>query len=154
MGLYEDIKTLLDENSIKYEESEHEPVMTSQAAADARNLPLSSGVKAMILRSKGKFYLFALRAHKKLDWKKVRSILQTDSVSLATPEEVLEVTGVEIGAVAPFGNLMGIPTYSDESVFAEEKFDFSCGKHEKSMELGTKDWEKVVQPIHSNFSQD
>lgn len=106
----------------------------------------------MILRSEGRFFLFALRADRRIDWKMAREILGSGSVSLAAPEEVRRVAGVEIGAVAPFGNLMGIPTYAEESVYENGVFDFSCGKHDRSIELRTEDWDRVVRPIRARFA--
>jgi len=153
--LYEDIVGFLNKNKIDFEEFSHEAAKTSAEAAVARGMKeegLEKAVKAMILRSKGKFYLFALRASKKIDWKKVRKILGTDSVSLATPEEVLKVMGVEIGACAPFGNLVSIPTYADTDIYSIEKFVFSCGKHDKSIEIKVDDWDKIVKPIRVGFS--
>ena len=156
MGLYEDIIAVLKKNKVVYSEFSHEAAKTSAAAAVARGMKadvgLAKAVKAMVLRSKGKFYLFALRASRKIDWKKVRTILGTDSVSLAEPAEVLSVMGVEIGACAPFGNLVGIPTYADVDIYSIEKFVFSCGKHDKSIEISVDDWDKIVKPVRVGFS--
>jgi Cys-tRNA(Pro)/Cys-tRNA(Cys) deacylase len=46
---------------------------------------------------------------------------------MATPEEVLEVTGYRIGAVSPFGLAQVVPILVDRSVLAEEEVSLGSG---------------------------
>ena len=91
---------------------------------------------------------------KKVDMKKLRQYLKISRLTLATPEEALQVTGCTIGSIPPFGNLFGIPVYVDKSLFRNETIYFNAGRHDTSMGLKIDDWDKVVQPIRVSVAQE
>jgi len=149
----EQIKKLLDSSKIKYELSEHEPVYTSEQAARVRGVPLSSGVKSIIIKTEeGKFYCILIPGDKKMNTKKLQSILHTKKISFAKPEEVLERTGCEIGSVHPFGNLMHLPTCMDRKLLENETVNFNVGLHTHSIAMKSRDLIKVVKPKLEDFS--
>lgn len=150
MNTFLTIKKKLDEEDISYKILEHAPVRTSEEAAiirgHTREEGMERGAKAMIIRSEGEFYQFVLPGNKKLNFRKIKAILKTQSASLATPEEVEKAIGCTPGAVPPFGNLFGIKTYVDESLLENDEIDFNAGKHTISITMNVKDWMKVVGP--------
>lgn len=158
MIVLSEIKQLLDQNKIKYSLLEHEPVYTSEQAAQIRGRGveegLKRGAKAMIVRAEGKFYQFVIAAHKRISFKKVKQILKTKSVSLATAEEVKQITNCTPGSVPPFGNLFSIPVYMDKSLLLNEEIDFNAGRHEVSITMKREDWQRVVSPIVEDFSEE
>ncbi len=107
----------------------------------------------MIVRAEGKFYQFVIAAHKRISFKKVKQILKTKSVSLATPEEVNQITNCTPGSVPPFGNLFDIIVYVDKSLLLNEEIDFNAGRHEVSITMKREDWQKIVNPIIEDFSE-
>ena len=148
---FEKIKQFLDSSNIKYEVIEHEPVFTSEDAARVRGADLKIGAKSMIIRSEGKFYNFVLSAAKKLDWKKIKTLLKSDSVSLASPEEVKEAINCEIGSVPPFGSLYHLKVYCDPFLLENEFIDFNAGLHTISINMKSNDWLKLVNPEVVDF---
>ncbi len=108
----------------------------------------------MIMRSEGKFSQFVISAAKRIDFRKVKQILGTKSVSLATAEEVEMVTGCKIGSVPPYGNLFNIPVYVDKSLLENEIIDFNAGRHDTSIQMKCKDYIDIVKPVISDFSED
>ncbi|MBS3174903.1 hypothetical protein J4440_03415 [Candidatus Woesearchaeota archaeon] len=150
---FKNIKQFLDKNNIEYKIFEHPPVYTSEDAAKIRNVDIKSGAKSMIVRSEGKFYNFVLSAAKKLDWNKVKSILNSKSASFATPEEVIKTIHCEVGSVPPFGNLYNIKVYCDHSLLENEYIDFNAGLHEISIKMQSKDWVKLVNPEILDFTK-
>lgn len=150
-AVFNKIKEFLDGKNIEYEEFIHEPVFTSEQASKVRGVDLKTGAKAMIVRSKGKFYMFVLSAVKKIDWKRVKDIIG-DKGSLATPEEVEKITDCVIGCVPPFGNLFDIPLYVDRSLQEVVIINFSAGLHTHSMRMKSKDYLKAVEPVIEEFS--
>ncbi len=52
---------------------------------------------------------------------KVRSLLEVRKLSFATPEQTVEVTGMEIGGVTPFGIQDGPPMYTDAAIASLER---------------------------------
>ena len=157
MDVFETIKNRLDQENILYKVKEHEPVWTSEQAAIVRGHSkeegMKRGAKAMVIRSESKFYQFVLPGNKKLDFKKIKAILNTESASLATAEEVERVIGCTPGAVPPCGTLFDIPTYVDKTLLTNPEIDFNAGKHTISITMKTEDWLKVVKPVTEDFVQ-
>ncbi|HLD02741.1 MAG TPA: YbaK/EbsC family protein [Candidatus Nanoarchaeia archaeon] len=153
MDVPNEIKKLLDSKDIKYKSFEHEPTPTSEIAAKVRGVSLETGAKAMILRSKGNFCMCVLRANNKIDFKKMKSILNTGSVSFATAEEVKKVTDCIPGGVPPFGNLFNIPVYADRNLFKNEIINFNAGLQTFSIQMKTEDWKNVVNPVVEDFAE-
>lgn len=158
-AVFEKIKKILEENKISYDLLEHEPVRTSQQAAEVRErlrgtpVPelLKRGAKAMIVRSEGNFYQLIISASKKIDFAKVKRILNTSSASLASPEEAQKVTDCVPGSVPPFGNLFNIPVYVDKSLLENKEIDFNAGELTISIFMKLEDWLKIVKPKIVDF---
>ena len=148
-ALFEKIKKLLDDNKIRYEILTHEPVYTSEQAAKMRgkgiDVGMRRGAKAMIFKVDDIFIQCIVPAHKIVDQKKIKELLNVKKVKLATPEEVLKVTDCEIGSVPPFGNLFNIPIYCDPEL--SDEIDFNAGLHDTSITMRRSDWEKIVKPV-------
>lgn len=148
------IKKLLDHNGITYEVSEHEPVYTSEQAARVRGVELRTGVKALVLKTEeGSFVMGLIAADGRIDLKKLAKIARTRKLRLASPQEVLEITGCEVGSVHPFGNLHRLPTYLDSSVLENNMVNFNAGLHTVSIQMKTKDLIKAIRPEIQNFSK-
>ncbi len=148
------IRNLLDRNEIPYELSEHEPVYTSEQAAEVRGVELKTGLKALVLKTReGNFIIGLVKGDEKIDQKKLAKIVKTKRLRLASPREVLMITECEIGSVHPFGNLHGLPTYLDSSVLENNIVNFNAGLHTISIQMKIKDLIKVVNPIIKEFSK-
>ena len=154
MTVLDSIKKLLDENNVQYKCWTHEPVRTSEDAAKIRGTPLESGAKALVLRSEGKFLMVVIAGDKKMDLKKVKEVIKSRRLSLATPEEVLQVTHCEIGSVPPFGNLVSIPVYLDRSLLRSPVINFNAGRHDTSIAMSAEDYQAVVKPVLVDVAQD
>jgi prolyl-tRNA editing enzyme YbaK/EbsC (Cys-tRNA(Pro) deacylase) len=132
---------------------EHEPVHTSEEAAKVRKTPLSAGAKALVLFADGKPVMVVLPGDRKLDTKEFKHTFGIRDLRMATPEEVLTITGVPIGAVPPFGHLFDIALYMDERMRDNERIVFNAGYHTKSVEVIQKDYEMGTKPIVASFSR-
>ena len=147
MGVFEDIKKLLDDNKVEYRVDEHEPVRTSEQAARIRGVELKTGAKAMVIKADGKYCLFVMPADKKVDWKKARTLLKAKEIRFATEEEAEKVTHVKMGSVPPFGNVMGLPTYYDRDLMTNELINFNPGSVTHSIYMRSTDLARLVNPI-------
>ncbi len=147
------IKELLDRNGVTYETTEHAPVYTSEQAAEVRGVELKTGVKALVLKTdEGSFIMGLIAADKKIDLKKLAKIAGTKKLRLASPQEVLKITGCEVGAVHPFGNLHRLPTYLDRSTLENNMVNFNAGLHTVSIHMKAKDLIKAINPVVEDFS--
>ncbi len=142
---FESIKRLLDKKGMEYEVSEHEPVYTSEDAARIRGEDIKTGVKALIFKTKNSFIMCLVPGDRKIDMKKLKAIINSDA-HLASPEEVLECTGCEIGSVHPVGTLMSLKTYADRRIFENEYVNFNAGLHTVSIRMKSSDFMRLISP--------
>ena len=95
---FEKLEELLKENSIEYALTTHEPTKTSQESADVRGVTLARGAKAMLIVDHSKklnlvYFLCVLSAAKRLNWKRIKGMVGTKKLRLATVEEIVDKTG-------------------------------------------------------------
>jgi len=147
------ITSLLDENQCDYETFEHEPVLTSEEAANVRHgYGLEQGAKAIILRikeSKAKkyFVMIVFPGNRKFDKQKVKTLFNAKDIRFATTEEVNDITnGVQSGGVPPFAHLFDLPLYVDESLFQNERIVFNAGDRQFSIGMLSADYQKLANP--------
>lgn len=177
MNLYEKIINLLKQNNIDYQEFRHEPVRTSEEAAQVRGSNLSEGAKALIFKcttsstlesadlntkidSQYEFIQLIVPGNHLVDKDKFKDSYKFTKLKMASPEEVLEISGVEPGGVPPFGNLFNIPIkvfYSstqsfDELLKSTNMMEFNCGDRSISVRMKVSDYIKIVKPQIGSFS--
>ncbi|MFW5702692.1 MAG: aspartate--tRNA(Asn) ligase [Candidatus Dojkabacteria bacterium] len=123
------IKQLFVEAGVGFQVLTHEPTPTSEDAAKVREMELSEGVKALILRNKksGENILVAIPADKKLDMKQFKDF------EFEKPEIIMERYGLEVGGIPPFGEVFALKTYVDESVFSLVKVGFNNADKSESI---------------------
>jgi aspartyl-tRNA synthetase len=151
--VYEKIIAEITKRKLSYEAYEHQAVKTSEEAAKIRNTPLSWGTKAILLFGDDKPLMAAVTGDTKIDTKVLKTIIGVKDLRMATPEEVLEVTHVGIGAVPPFGHIFGIPLYVDERVKENDTVVFNAGLHTKSIQMKAVDYLKIANPIIGKYSK-
>lgn len=152
-SVYEKIIDLLKKNGVEYKSYGHKPVFTSEDAAKIRNSSLKQGAKALIMKADKKPIMIVVPGDLKVDTSKFKKLYQIKDLEMAKPEEVKEVSGVEIGAVPPFGNLFKIPLYFDKTISKNESVFFNAGSHSKSISMKGSDLEKVTNPIVGEFTK-
>ena len=149
----EKIVLLLESQDCWFETFEHEPVRTSEEAAQVRTgYSLDQGAKALIVRAKlqsgeKKFVMLVLSGSAKFNRTLVQVALQAKDIRFANPEEVAELTqGVELGGVPPFGNLFNLAVYVDPNLLKHEKIIFNAGDKRFSVAMQTADYLRLVKP--------
>ena len=155
----EKIKATFAELGISPTYLEHEPVITSEDAAKTRGFSLKQGIKAIVLTNgNGRWILANLPADKKVDIRKVAEAvsLSKKDLRMATPEEVLEITGCEVGSVPPFGHKTDLTIFVDKAVYDNEESAFNIGLRTHSVKALTKDMKTVfsaVGALEGNFAK-
>lgn len=145
---------LLRSKKIGFDHITHEPTPTSEDSARVRGISVSEGVKSLILRGKTskKNYQVNIPAHLKVDMKAVAKVVG-EKCEFEDPAVILERYGLEVGAVPPFGNLLNLDNYYDESILAQEKAAFNCGLTTESIIMKPQDLVELVDPILGIFSK-
>jgi prolyl-tRNA editing enzyme YbaK/EbsC (Cys-tRNA(Pro) deacylase) len=62
-----------------------------------------------------------------ISWTALRQYIGRSRLTMAKREEVLQVTGYELGAVAPFGLPQPMRVLADESVFVPDEVSIGSG---------------------------
>ena len=110
----EAVTTYLESHGIKYELVEHEERFTAAGEAQASGVAPGDAAKDLILRDRNHYMLAVIAASRRLHLGKVREVLEADSsLRLATEEEIRrDFEQFEVGAIPPFGPLLGSPRSS------------------------------------------
>ncbi|MCH7794706.1 MAG: hypothetical protein IH900_06160 [Proteobacteria bacterium] len=74
-----------------------------------------------------------------INWKSLRRHFSRSRLTMAKPEEVLAVTGYEVGAVSPFGLPTTLPMLVDQSVLAQLSVSIGSGVRATTIFIKTKD---------------
>ena len=133
----------------------HEPTPTSEDSARVRNLGLNQGIKSIILRGKNtkKNYQFNIPSHLKLDMKSI-SELAGEKCEFEDPTIIQERFGLIVGGVPPFGILLNLDTYFDESIPTDSIIAFNCGLSTESIIMPGKDLIQIVNPKIGKFAKE
>jgi Ala-tRNA(Pro) deacylase len=148
------IRSYLTEHGVQYREMSHAPTRTSEESAAARGEPQSIGGKALLIKIRGAFRLFVLSAARKLDNRALKDHFRVQETRFATPEEILELTGLVPGSIPPFGHpILPFELYADESVLQNDRIAFNAGSLTQSMVMSREDWQRLAQPEFFAFSK-
>lgn len=149
------LRALLLEQGVSFREVEHEPTFTSEESARARGESLEIGAKALVMKTGADFSLFVLPAHRKVDSSAIRRHLGLNALRFATPEELLELTGLVPGSVPPFGRpILPMDLFADPDVgVAEDRIAFNAGSLTRSFILRASDWRNLAAPRNLSFAR-
>jgi Ala-tRNA(Pro) deacylase len=153
MSILQQIVELLDGHDAPFELTSHRPVYTSAEAADIRGESLHSGAKAMVVKAQDRFVLLVLPGDFLVESKPAKKLVGAKSICFASRAEVSELTGLESGAIPPFGSLFGLDTYCDAGLADNEQINFNAGTHTESIRLGYEDYLRAEQPTVGQFGQ-
>ena len=109
-----------------YDESQNIIVLETSArtaleAASSLGCEVGAIVKSLLFKTDNKFTLFLVAGDKKASLRKIKKNIKFDDVSMATAEDVKNITGYTIGGVSPVGHLENVDIYIDNSL---NRFDF------------------------------
>ena len=93
---------------------------TALEAAKSLNCEVGAIVKSLLFRAENTFILCLVAGDKKGSLNKIKKITNIKDISMASADEVKDVTGYTIGGVSPVGHLKKINIYIDSSL---ERFD-------------------------------
>jgi Cys-tRNA(Pro)/Cys-tRNA(Cys) deacylase len=82
---------------ITFENSTH----SSKEAAKVLNCELNQIIKTLIFHDKDFYFITILPGDAKLNYSKIKKLLNISRPSMATPNKVLEISGSPIGGVKP-----------------------------------------------------
>ena len=147
------VTKLLDTAKIKYKTLEHKVVYTAHDVSATTKKKLSEIAKVVLVKADKDFVLIVLPAGKYVDFKGIKKALKAKKVSMASEKDITKYLKTKVGLLHPFGNAYSLQTLLDKSITKSKKIIASAGTYTHSVELGLKDFEKLVQPIKGVFSK-
>ncbi len=129
MSVASPVAAQLQALGIPYREFRHPGRIFSleQAARERGQLP-EQVVRSIVFRISEQVYVMVLVAGpQQIDWSGLRKYLGQSRLTMASPEEVRQVTGYEIGAVSPFGLPHPLRILVDSSVLEQQEISLGSG---------------------------
>lgn len=142
MAIVEELafEIFLRSKGIPFEMILHAEVDDALEKSDMLEIPTDAILKALLLKGGFGEALAVLPASRLLDMKLVGEITGDHHVRFATETELnLEFHGFELGSLPPAGELLGIPTFVDATVFQHPQIIVSSGRRTESLMLKTED---------------
>lgn len=139
----------LDQKNIPYQVFVHDgPIRSIEQAAAERNQDVSQVVRSILFRLNEGEYAMALVAGKKqISWKALRQHFGMSRLTMASPDEVYEVTGYKVGTVSPFGLKTNVPILADKNVFTPVALSMGSGVSGTAILMLSKDLKKALGEI-------
>ncbi len=165
MAIPKKILNYLEENKVKYEAIEHRIVYTAWDLAKTLHLKKpGEAAKTLVLKTDKDYVLALLPANKNLDktkfkslvnkWRKkqeLKSIKKIDFVKESWLKK--NIKAGKLGAVPPFGKLLGYPVFADNAILRPAKIIISGGDYGFSLKISSKALAKLEEPIKGSFSK-
>lgn len=104
------------------------PVHSLEQAAQERGERPEQVVRSILFRLGEDEYVMALVAGPaQISWKKLRKYISQSRLTMASEDEVLEVTGYRVGAVSPFGTRRPLRILVDPGLLKEDEVSLGSG---------------------------
>lgn len=136
----------LNESKAGYEILHHPQAVTAQRIAQAAHVKGRHHAKVVMVKSGDRQVMTVLSSDHQIDLEKASKVMGK-AVSLDSENEFKSLfPDCALGAMPPFGNLYGVPTYVDKSLAKEDYIVFEAGTQTDAIKLSYLDYEKIVKP--------
>ena len=126
---------------------------TAKDAAESLKTEVGSIVKSLLLRTKTSFLLCLVAGDKRCSLNKVKKLLNQKDVSMATAEQVKEITGFTIGGVSPVAHLNKIDIYIDESLKRFANIFAAAGHPNAIFKINFKNLNEITNGLIMDISE-
>ncbi len=89
---------------------------TAMEAASSLKCEVGAIVKSLLFKTENSFTLFLVAGDKKASLNKIKKSLNIKDASMASADEVKNLTGFTIGGVSPIGHINKVNVYIDKSL--------------------------------------
>jgi len=144
----------LKTQKIKHKVLKHKRAYTAQEIAAAQHIPGKQFVKSVVIKTANGFCLAILPAIHLVDFKKLKKLVKAKTVKLAREAEIKKLTkDFQIGALPPFGSLLGLESYMDAALKDDEEIVFNGGTHTETVKIKMSDYLKSAKPVIGDFGE-
>ena len=147
------------EKSIKEYNSEMSVIVLDSSAKTAIEAASSLGcevgaiVKSLLFKTENTFTLFLVSGDKKASLNKIKKTLNIKDTSMASPDDVKNITGYTIGGVSPVGHLNKIEIFIDHSLARFENLYAAAGHPNCVFKTNFDDLQKITNGFIKDITQ-
>ena len=117
---------------------------TAIEAASSLGCEVGAIVKSLLFKTENNFTLFLVSGDKKASLNKIKKTLNINDASMASPDDVKNVTGYTIGGVSPVGHLNKIEILIDHSLARFENLYAAAGHPNCVFKTNFDDLQKIT----------
>jgi Ala-tRNA(Pro) deacylase len=134
------VTAFLEGEGIGYEVVEHEPTQSAAEEARAAGMPPANVAKTVVLSDQDGLRLAVIPASERLDMHKVKHALGSRRLRMVTEREMAkQLDPIEVGAVPPFGSMLGALELLDTRLLDHDRILCSGGDHEHAILVDPRD---------------
>ena len=145
-------------SKIKYEPISHRTVYTAFDKTQTLRVPEKIVGKTLVIKMDGNFALVLISAHQILDkakfkkvvnnWQKKMGRKPVKEIGFASEVWMKKnLKGVKVGAIPPLGNLWGLPTFIEKSLFNQPKIIINGGDYNSSIKINSASFKKLISDL-------
>ena len=117
---------------------------TALDAASSLGCEVGAIVKSLLFKTENSFTLFLISGDKRASLNKIKKALNIKDVSMATAEDVKNITGYTIGGVSPIGHLCSLEIFIDNSLERFASLFAAAGHPNCVFEISFSDLQKIT----------
>ena len=118
---------------------------TALEAASSLGCEVGAIIKSLLLKTEQNFTLCLVAGDKKASLNKIKKILNKKDVSMASANDVKNITGFTIGGVSPIGHLNKIDILIDHSLERFNQLFAAAGHPNCIFKISFKDLSKITK---------
>lgn len=152
MAISQVLKAYLDREHVHYDVLPHPEAFRAALVAQTLRTPMKEIAKVVVVKADHRFVMTVLPASWNVNLSRLRDLLLSQHVRLATEDEIKHLfPDCELGAMPPFGNLYGLHVYVDQSLTEDEEITFQAGTHSDAIRMRYWDFAALVFPVVTEF---
>ena len=117
---------------------------TALEAASSLGCEIGAIVKSLLFKTENSFTLCLVAGDKKASLNKIKKTLNINDVSMASAEDVKNITGYTIGGVSPIGHLNKVDIFIDNSLERFTSLFAAAGHPNCVFEINFTDLQKIT----------
>ena len=126
---------------------------TALEAASSLNCKVGAIVKSLLFKTENTFILCLVSGDKKASLNKIKKTLNIKDASMASANEVKDVTGFTIGGVSPIGHLHKINIYIDNSLERFDELYAAAGHPNCVFKINYNDLKKITKGLIEEITE-
>ena len=126
---------------------------TALEAASSLGCEVGAIVKSLLFKAENSYVLCLVAGDKKASLNKIKKTLKIKDVSMASADEVKDITGFTIGGVSPIGHLKKINIYIDNSLERFENLYAAAGHPNCVFKIDYLNLQRITQGLIKEISE-